>query len=69
MSRHELKQGAPVTAAAIALTVLSFFLGAMTATPLPLMKRQNPHHYPIPQACAAIAEIDASGNDLYAGAR
>lgn len=67
MSRHELKQGASVLSAAIALTVLSFFLGAMTATPLPA--RQNPHHYPLPQACAAIAEIDASGNDAYVSAR
>lgn len=64
MSRHEIKQGAPVIAAAIGLMVLSFFLGAMT-TPTAPVKR----HYPLPQACAAIAEIDASGNDPYVGAR
>lgn len=65
--RHNMKQGAPVITAAIALTVLSFFLGAMTSSGMKSV-RQNPQHFPVPQACAAIAEITA-GNDLYAGAR
>lgn len=68
MSRHDLKQGAPVLAAAIALMVLSFFLGAMTTAIAPSSAiRHSPLR--LPQACAVITEIDASGNDAYVGAR
>ena len=65
MSRHNLKQGAPALAAAIALTVIAFILGAMTATPVKGYQR----HSPLPSACTTIAEIDASGNDAHVGPR
>lgn len=62
------KQGVPVIAGILAISVLSFFLGSMTSSGVPL-RRHDPHLRPLPLACTVIADIDASGNDAHAGGR